>query len=393
MTTQMVADSDLPATPGEETTSPALAGFGRRLGARVIDSLVIVYGITLGALALLAMDRDCSILSCRAWSAIFVVVVFLAVAGYEIFPTASLGRTLGKRAVGIEVVRADGDGPPSLGRAALRFLVLFGLILLFPLVLVSFIGALRNPRKQMWHDRAGRTIVVRRVREPQGRRWVRVVRVAVVVLASLGVGGYLVDRALPNELINVSFEAGVKPFEVGENSFGRADHVEGTYRLTAKTANEPFTSLGDFVRTAYAVGIRAEVVEMTERGTLVGVYCLGPAGEGVEGLVGYGFFVEPGGAFVLGRNQDPGGSNEVLKHGTDARFDEVKRVSLKCVRDLNGDVSLTGYVNGLEVVTDRDPNGYGAYTYAGLTVSGKQAGTEVRFTRVWARVPDEEWMP
>lgn len=77
--------------PNEEETCPALAGFGRRLGARVIDCLVIAYGITLTAFAVLLADRDCSVLSCQAWEAIFFVVSFLAVAGYEILLTASRG--------------------------------------------------------------------------------------------------------------------------------------------------------------------------------------------------------------------------------------------------------------------------------------------------------------
>lgn len=40
--------------PEGTTTSAAPAGFGRRLSARVIDILVTWYGITLGALVILA---------------------------------------------------------------------------------------------------------------------------------------------------------------------------------------------------------------------------------------------------------------------------------------------------------------------------------------------------
>ena len=391
---QPVDDSGLRAIESEERTSPALAEFGRRLGARLLDYIVIAYGITLGAFALKVVDRDCSILSCRAWWAIFVAVAFLGVAAYEILPTARLGRTLGKRAVGIEVVRADGDGPPSLGRAAFRFLVLFGLIVVFfpVLVLVSFIASVRNPRKQMWHDRVGRTIVVRRVRERRGRRWLRVASVTAVMLASLGFGGfYLVNKALVHELIMVDFRDGVDPFNIGESSGARYDHVAGTYRVTVKNTDFPLnTSLGEFARTAYAVGIRAEVVEMTGPGTGVGVMCLGPAAEGGDELVGYGFFVEPGGDYSLERH-DSGGGLESLERGTDARIETVERVSIICA-PFEDDVSLIGFANGLKIVVAEDLNGHDVYTYAGLTVKDGNAGTEVRFTRVSARVPDEEWM-
>ena len=78
----------------------------------------------------------------------------------------------------------------------------------------------------------------------------------------------------------------------------------------------------------------------------------------------------------------------------------VERVSIRCspneVKPAFGGstaVTVTGYVNGLEVVTTQDPDGYSTYTAAGLSVQAEQAGTEVRFTRVWARLPDGEWIP
>lgn len=119
--------------------------------------------------------------------------------------------------------------------------------------------------------------------------------------------------------------------------------------------------------------------------------CLGPASDGGDELIGYGFFVEPGGDFRLER-QDSGGEIESLKQGTDARIETVERVSIMCVPDLDGDVTLIGFANGLEVVVSEDPDGHHVYTYAGLSVQAEQAGTEVRFTRVLARVPDEEWV-
>lgn len=224
-----------------------------------------------------------------------------------------------------------------------------------------------------------------------------------MVFGGLIVSGVVLNETLTNELITVDFRDEADPFEVGENSFFRGDLFEGTYRITVKSAaantNSSVTSLGDFVRTAYAVGIRAEVVEMTEPGTAVAAMCLGPATEGAEGLVGYGFWVEPGGDFVLGR-QIPDGSLELLEQGEDTRIETVKRVSIQCVPNEidpafggSTDVTVTGYANGLEIVTTQDSDGYRTYTHAGLTVGAEQAGTEVRFTRALARVPDQQWMP
>lgn len=116
-------------------------------------------------------------------------------------------------------------------------------------------------------------------------------------------------------------------------------------------------------RCPYAVGIRAEVMEITEPGTTVGAMCLGPV-EGQDGLAGYGFFLEPGGNFVLGR-QDPSGKVEFLEQGTDARIETVERVSVTCVPNdidpVSGgstDVTVVGYANGLEVATTQDQDGY-----------------------------------
>lgn len=189
---------------------------------------------------------------------------------------------------------------------------------------------------------------------------------------------------------------GVTPFDIGENSLASFDHPDGTYRVTVKDASEPITSLGEFVRTAYAVGIRADVVEMTEPGTIVGALCLGPA-DGEEGPAGYGFFVDPGGDyFIIGR-EDPSGRVEFLKEGTDERIETVQRMSIVCVPNeidpaFGGsiDVTVIGYANGLEVATTEDPDGYHRNVYAGLTVVTEKPGTEVRFTRVRARVPERQ---
>jgi len=194
-----------------------------------------------------------------------------------------------------------------------------------------------------------------------------------------------------NELIMVNFREAVDPFNIGETQGARYDHVAGTYRVTVKNTDFRInTSVGEFARTAYAVGIRAEVVELTKPGTSVGAMCLGPGAEGEDELVGYGFFVEPGGTYSLER-QDSGGRVESLKQGTDPRIETVERVSIVC-SPVDGDVTIIGFANGLEVVVAEDRDGHDVYTYAGISVVAEQTGTEVRFKRVLARVPDEEWI-
>ncbi len=226
--------------------------------------------------------------------------------------------------------------------------------------------------------------------------------IAVVSAALAGVAGIVLyddlKKAVTNELINVDFREEVAPFNIGENSVASFDHPDGTYRITVKEASATASSVGEFIRTAYAVGVRVDVVEMTSDGTAVGAACLGPA-EGGKGPAGYAFLVEPGGVFVLGR-LNPSRRIDFLKQDTDERIETVKRVSIECLpKDIgpafggSTDVTVTGYANGLEVATTEDQDGYYTYVYAGLYVVAEQTGSEVRFERVSARVPDGEWMP
>ncbi len=202
--------------------------------------------------------------------------------------------------------------------------------------------------------------------------------------------GAFLYGGLTHELIMVDFREGVDPFNIGETEGARYDHVAGTYRITVKnTLFETNTSLGEFNRTAYAVGIRAELVEVTKPGTSVGAMCVGPGAEGADELVGYGFFVEAGGKYSL-VSQDSSASWETLEEGTDDRVTTVQRVSIICA-PAGDDVTIIGFANGLKIVVDEDRDGHDVYTYAGLSVQ-TEPGTEVRFTRVVARVPDEEWV-
>jgi uncharacterized RDD family membrane protein YckC len=83
------------------------------------------------------------------------------------------GRTLGQRAVGAFVVRAEDGEPLPPERAFLRASIFWGpgLLGLIPIVgqaagLLALIGMLAvawDPRKQGWHDKLGRSLVVKRV--------------------------------------------------------------------------------------------------------------------------------------------------------------------------------------------------------------------------------------
>jgi uncharacterized RDD family membrane protein YckC len=115
-----------------------VAGIGRRLVALVIDwllSAVIAYGIFGSQLGHRAVSQFGTL-------AVFAVQVYLL--------TAVTGFTIGKRLLGVRVVRLDGR-PVGFAWSALRVLLL--LLVVPPLVLDHDLRGL--------HDRAAGTIVIR----------------------------------------------------------------------------------------------------------------------------------------------------------------------------------------------------------------------------------------
>ena len=84
---------------------------------------------------------------------------------YRVVCTGCWGRTLGKCLLGIQVVRAeDPSTPPGIRRAALRWLLppIAGTMPIPGTGLLPYLMAIRNQRRQGGHDRAARTVVVRR---------------------------------------------------------------------------------------------------------------------------------------------------------------------------------------------------------------------------------------
>ena len=380
------------------------AGPWRRLGGWVID-WVIVNVLAIVPTGLLAASADVR-------SSLVGGLVVLGIwPVYSILLIHLRGQTLGRMALRIKVVDLEDGRPPGWGRSTIRVLVQLGLLLaLFVPVLaaLNYARVLWDPWKRGWHDRAARTIVVgtfvpRTIAEADVAdalaripwappptaplsRWRRAGIAALTIVGVVGLAGLfyvgLYDY-LEDDLVNADFRNGAEPFEVGADDLGTYDLVDGTYRVTPKERGSWALTLGELRRRAYALGVQADLVEVSQPGIAVGVGCVGPSPDG-EGLVGYLFTVAPGGDFTLRRN-----GFSVAK-GVDPRIHTVRRLGIMCVPDLDGSVFVIGLADGLEVVRYDDPRGLAEYTYALLGVMG-EPGSQVRFTRVWARVPDERW--
>ena len=77
---------------------------------------------------------------------------------YYVAMTAAFGATLGKMALGMRVADADGSRP-GVGAVVMREVV--GKILSALVILIGFFWILVDDRRQGWHDKIGKTFVVK----------------------------------------------------------------------------------------------------------------------------------------------------------------------------------------------------------------------------------------
>jgi len=154
------------------------AGLGKRLAARLLDTLVVgaVTAVAAVPLGTKAVDHingkiDEAKLSghtVTVWlldgttSVYFgIILAVLLVAGvlYEALPTAKWGHTLGKKLLGLEVRDIEAHEPPTFGGAVRRWLV-YSVPGLLGIGLVGVLWCLFDrPWHQCWHDKAARTFV------------------------------------------------------------------------------------------------------------------------------------------------------------------------------------------------------------------------------------------
>ena len=152
-----------PAFAVAAAESGRLASIGQRIGARLLDGLII--GLPLTVLVFVASDvsENRETISTPLW----VQLVAAAVSAfYEIVLIRTRGQTIGKRVLGIKVVRVTDGALPDWTAAVVRYVLpvvpslipVPGVVLLTPVI---FLVAIVHPLRQGWHDRAAGTIVIR----------------------------------------------------------------------------------------------------------------------------------------------------------------------------------------------------------------------------------------
>lgn len=149
-----------------------IAGAWIRLGARIIDAIVLGIPLSIVSSALFGpaiefidTSRSDTEFSFEIeYNVAALAFTFLIGGLYEVLMLAKLGRTVGKMACGLTVVDNKGVAIPTVGSAAARWLASFlyaipliGLVLFIITAVMIFGGS----RRQTIHDKIARTVVVR----------------------------------------------------------------------------------------------------------------------------------------------------------------------------------------------------------------------------------------
>ncbi|MEU1038706.1 RDD family protein [Streptomyces sp. NPDC005907] len=154
------------------------AGLGRRLAARLVDTVVVaavtaVAAVPLGARAVDHVNDKIDaakrsgetvtvwLLDGTTATCLGVVLAVLLLFGvlYEVLPTARWGRTLGKKLCGLQVRDIEGGEPPTFALALRRWLV-YSVPGVLVIGLVGVVWCLFDrPWRQCLHDKAAHTFV------------------------------------------------------------------------------------------------------------------------------------------------------------------------------------------------------------------------------------------
>jgi uncharacterized RDD family membrane protein YckC len=156
-------DRGAPAYASAAAEAGLLASIGQRIGARLLDGLIIGLPLTVLVFAASDFSEDRETISTPLWVQLVAAVVS---ALYEIVLIRTWGQTVGKRVLGIKVVRITDGALPDWTASIVRYVlpvvpVLIPVPGLFLLSIVIYLVAIVHPLRQGWHDRAAGTIVVK----------------------------------------------------------------------------------------------------------------------------------------------------------------------------------------------------------------------------------------
>jgi uncharacterized RDD family membrane protein YckC len=154
-------DRHVTATPEGVSLDVVLAGLGSRFTAYLLDFLIQLALLVVVSLLLALVVSGGGETSRLLANGFLVLFAFLDFIGYFVVcEMLTSGRSIGKRAAGLRVVRADG-GAPGFWSSTLRNLLRLIDMIPFPFYLVGSVLVLATTRNQRLGDLAGGTLVVR----------------------------------------------------------------------------------------------------------------------------------------------------------------------------------------------------------------------------------------
>lgn len=149
------------------TPSIVYASFGRRFVASLLDGVIVgvvggIIGLVMGiivGLILVATGSSSKDLTTSILGGVVQIVNGGLTLGYYIYFTGKNGQTLGKKALGIKVIKKDSMQVPGYMSAFLREVV--GKFLSAIVFGLGYLWMLWDKDKQTWHDKIAGTIVIK----------------------------------------------------------------------------------------------------------------------------------------------------------------------------------------------------------------------------------------
>jgi len=128
------------------------ASFFRRLGAALIDGIIVgIFGAVLGAI--IGMSGDVNVSVTNGLSMIISI-------GYYLATYMNMeGKTIGKKALGIQVIKKDGTPMTDPFSIIIRDVV--GKFISGAVILLGYFWMLFDKNNQTWHDKIAGTYVVK----------------------------------------------------------------------------------------------------------------------------------------------------------------------------------------------------------------------------------------
>ncbi|HEV3402485.1 MAG TPA: RDD family protein [Acidimicrobiales bacterium] len=153
---------------GDPAVTDRLATIGQRILARLLDAVIIGVPAFLLVLSTSEIDEARRTVRTPLWAQLVATGI---AAVYEVVLIRQRGQTVGKRALGIEVVRETDGQHPDWTASIMRYLLpvlpalvpVPGLFLLSPVI---YLVAIADPLRRGWHDRAAGTIVIKAGQPP-----------------------------------------------------------------------------------------------------------------------------------------------------------------------------------------------------------------------------------